>query len=517
MTKNRSASQLTSLQSTVLFILRVVVGWHFLYEGIVKLTSVGWTSAPFLAESKWVLSGLFHWMAGNPAALSIVDFLNIWGLILIGLGLFFGAFTRIASIAGLFLLLLYYIANPPLVGFANGMATEGNYLVIDKNFVEMIALLMLAIFPAALFSFDRLFTSIKNKKSASGESKTTSREKTTALSETPALPRRELLKSLVTLPIFGGFVFAYMKKKGWESYEEKHLLAKDETVDTLTSATLKTFQFSSLKDLKGKPSFGQIGDLKISRIFLGGNLIGGWAHSRDLIYVSKLIKNYHTDQKVFDTFHIAEQCGINTILTNPQLSRVINKYWRQEKGKIQFISDCGYKNDAIEGVKVSIDGGAHACYVQGAIADELVRTGKFDIIAKAVDLTRENGLPAGIGAHELDTVIGCVENGIKPDFWVKTLHHCNYWSANKVNQHDNIWCVNPEETVAYMNNLEEPWIAFKTLAAGAIHPREGFSFAFKNGADFLCVGMYDFQIVDDVNIALEAFANNQQRQRPWCA
>ena len=517
MTKTKSISRLTTLQSTILFIMRVVIGWHFLYEGIVKLTSTGWTSAPFLAESKWILAGLFHWIAGNPTALSIVDFMNIWGLIFIGLGLLFGAFTRVAAVAGFFLLALYYIANPPLVGLANGMATEGNYLVIDKNFVEMIALLMLAIFPVTAFSVDRIFTSIKKKKAVTGKKQTANPDKTTVATEPSPLPRRELLKSLVTLPVFGGFVFAYLKKKGWESWEEKHLLAKDETVDTITSATLKTFQFSSLKDLKGKPSFGRIGDLQISRIFLGGNLIGGWAHSRDLIYVSKLVKNYHTDQKVFDTFRIAEQCGINTILTNPQLSRVINKYWRQEKGTIQFISDCGYKDDAIEGVKVSVDAGAHACYVQGGIADILVEKGQFDVIAKAVDLTRENGLPAGIGAHNLETIMGCVEKGIKPDFWVKTLHHCNYWSANKVNQNDNIWCVNPEETIAYMNDLEEPWIAFKILAAGAIHPSEGFPYAFKNGADFICVGMYDFQIVDDVNIALEAFANNQQRQRAWRA
>jgi len=517
MTNKKSISQLTTLQSTILLIMRLVIGWHFLYEGIVKLTSPGWTSAPYLAESKWIFSGVFHWIAGNPTVLQVVDLMNIWGLILIGLGLFFGAFTRIASIAGFALLALYYIANPPLVGLSNGMATEGNYLVFDKNFVEMIALFMLAIFPAAAISLDRIFVSIKKKKSVNREAQINKQEKTTIATQPTILPRRELLKSLTTLPLFGGFIFAYLKKQGWDSYEEKHLLAKDETVDVLTSATLKTFQFSSLKDLKGKPSFGQIGNLKISRIFLGGNLIGGWAHSRDLIYVSKLIKNYHTDQKVFDTFRIAEQCGINTILTNPQLSRVINKYWRQEKGNIQFISDCGYKNDAIEGVKVSIDGGAHACYVQGGIADILVAEGKFDILARALDLTRENRLPDGIGAHNLETVIGCVEKGIKPDFWVKTLHHCNYWSANKENQNDNIWCVNPEETIEYMNNLQEPWIAFKILAAGAIHPDEGFPYAFKNGADFICVGMYDFQIVDDVNIALEAFANNQERQRPWCA
>jgi phosphoribosyl-dephospho-CoA transferase len=68
-----------------------------------------------------------------------------------------------------------------------------------------------------------------------------------------------------------------------------------------------------------------------------------------------------------------------------------------------------------------------------------------------------------------------------------------------------------------MATLSEPWIAFKVLAAGAIKPEEGLKYAFNNGADFVCLGMYDFQIVEDVNIALDAFAGAKVRTRPWMA
>ena len=61
----------------------------------------------------------------------------------------------------------------------------------------------------------------------------------------------------------------------------------------------------------------------------------------------------------------------------------------------------------------------------------------------------------------------------------------------------------------YMKGLPQPWIAYKVLAAGAIHPKDGFRYAFENGADFICVGMYDFQIVDDVNIALTVLGDAQ--------
>jgi hypothetical protein len=46
-------------------------------------------------------------------------------------------------------------------------------------------------------------------------------------------------------------------------------------------------------------------------------------------------------------------------------------------------------------------------------------------------------------------------------------------------------------------------MGFKVLAAGAIDPKDGFRWAFKNGADFICVGMFDFQIVDDVNTSID--------------
>jgi len=517
----RSLQNLSTFQLSFLVILRIAIGWHFLYEGLVKLLDPNWSSAGYLAESKWIFSGFFNWILMTPTVLKVADLMNIFGLILIGLGLFFGCFTRIASISGIALLLLYYVANPPFIEITQGIHAEGNYLFVDKNLVELIALSVLAIFPAGMYwGLDRLIflrkdqsTTIERKEEEPAE-----RESKREPEEKPFIERRELIKNLITLPIFGAFVYAVLKKRGWESFEERHLLAAaDNDIEAVTSATIKTFRFASLEDLKGEIPYGQIGNLKISRMFLGGNLIGGWAHARDLIYVSKLVKAYHHDQKVFDTFRLAEKCGINTILTNPALCRVINKYWRQEKGKIQFISDCGYQNDVILGIKVSVDAGASAGYVHGGIADRLVEEGKLEVIGEALELIRRNGLPAGIGAHKLETVKGCVAFGLKPDYWVKTLHRIDYWSAMPEEEHDNIWCTNPEETIAFMNKLEQPWIAYKVLAAGAIHPEVGFPYAFENGADFICVGMYDFQIVDDVNLAVDVLSGDLERERPWRA
>jgi uncharacterized membrane protein YphA (DoxX/SURF4 family) len=510
MASDQDPRQPGAWQEAVLILLRMAIGWHLLYEGLVKLVSPGWTSAPFLAESRWLFSGAFHWIAAHPAALWVVDQLNVWGLVLIGLALVLGAFSRFAAVSGIVLLSLYYVASPPLPSLPTNGA-EGSYLIVNKNLVEILALCVVAAFPAhGFFGLERRLAGLFAR-----------REKATP-ADAPGLPppahsRRELIAAAVGLPVLGGFVYAVLRKRGFDSYEARLLRAAGADVDAVSSATLKTFRYASLKELKGQVPHSRIGTLEVSRVIMGGNLIGGWAHARDLLYADTLVKAYHTDRKVFETLRLAEQCGVNTFLTNPQLARVINAYWRREGGKIQFISDCGYKGDVIAGVKLSVDVGAHACYVHGGIADTLAKEGKVETIGRALDLIRKNGLPAGIGAHKLETVQACVSAGLEPDFWVKTLHHCDYWSARTDVEKDNIWCVNPEETVAFMSALPQPWIAYKVLAAGAIHPNEGFKYAFRNGADFICVGMYDFQIVEDVNIALVALNEAPGRARRWIA
>ena len=106
---------------------------------------------------------------------------------------------------------------------------------------------------------------------------------------------------------------------------------------------------------------------------------------------------------------------------------------------------------------------------------------------------------------------------MEPDFWVKTLHKGDYWSAKGQPENDNIWSRDPEDTIEYMKSIETPWIAFKVMAAGAIKPRIGFKYAWENGADFVCAGMFDFQVIEDALIAREIFDKGFERQRPWMA
>ncbi len=148
----------------LLTLIRLLLGWHFLYEGLSKLFASHWSSVAYLLESHWLLADFFHWIAANPALLKIIDLINVWGLILIGTGLFFGMFTRLASAAGALLLLLYFIANPPLVGFIGEATAEGHYLIVNKNLIEFFLLFLFAFFPQNwYYSFDHFFSHFRQR------------------------------------------------------------------------------------------------------------------------------------------------------------------------------------------------------------------------------------------------------------------------------------------------------------------------------------------------------------------
>ena len=100
----------------LLTFLRIVIGWHFLYEGIAKLVISNWSAKTYLMGSKWIFAGVFHYLAASEQIMNVVDFLNIWGLILIGLSLLSGLFVRWSSMAGAVLLLFYFVAYPPIPG-----------------------------------------------------------------------------------------------------------------------------------------------------------------------------------------------------------------------------------------------------------------------------------------------------------------------------------------------------------------------------------------------------------------
>jgi hypothetical protein len=276
----------------------------------------------------------------------------------------------------------------------------------------------------------------------------------------------------------------------------------------------------------------------IGRLISGSNLISMNMHARDLDYVQALAAHYNTEERVFMTLKKCEEHGINTIvLKNHNFKHFrLSKYWDEWGGKMKWIADVittdieAYEKLLVEHLEL----GASAAYLWGGASDIWYYQKKQDNIVKAFEIMKKYNIPVGICAHRLEPIAFCEKEGIAPDFYMKTLHHDRYWSAHpKANRrymemyekesddhaeyHDNMFCHDPEQTVAFMQDVKVPWIAFKVLAAGAIAAEEGLTYAFAGGADFVCLGMFDFQVEQDAELAQKAIAASSNRKRPSIA
>jgi thiosulfate dehydrogenase [quinone] large subunit len=133
-------------------VLRVAIGWHFLYEGIAKMTAPSWSAAGYLKQARGPFAELFKWLAGQPNLLANADLITMWGLTAVGVLLILGLFTRLASLGGIGFIVLFYLCNPPFVGYFYSIPTEGSYLIVNKNLVELSALVVILVTGSGRFA-----------------------------------------------------------------------------------------------------------------------------------------------------------------------------------------------------------------------------------------------------------------------------------------------------------------------------------------------------------------------------
>ena len=286
---------------------------------------------------------------------------------------------------------------------------------------------------------------------------------------------------------------------------------------------------------------GKLGNAKVSRLIAGHDLVAFIAHSRDLMYVSQLLQAYFTDDKILETWQRSEAAGINTSFLRVEAHMLdLAKKHKANGGKMQWlaqvvVNEKDQSSDIEKAMELNPIGG----YVRGLESDKYRKAaGGADVILKSLENMKKYKIPVGMAAHEIDSLIWAEKLGFPTDFYVKTFNSAKYWSApppippnpgwkptaTDVAQpefggatHDNIWETTPKATAEFFAKLKKPFLGYKVLAAGAIAPSEGFQYAFENGCDFIVVGMYDFQINQNVNITKEVVAKTLNRKREWIA
>lgn len=158
----------TEWQPFFFSLLRMAIGWHFLREGVIKLANPTWTAAGYLAGSWGPFASIF-----NEIGTAMIGFVNVaipLSLTIAGAGLLLGLFTRLSGLIAAGLLLTFYLATPPFdfgpatldwAPFRSGVEhalwagkhainTEGNYLVVNKNLIELFAVLAIMTIPPSI-------------------------------------------------------------------------------------------------------------------------------------------------------------------------------------------------------------------------------------------------------------------------------------------------------------------------------------------------------------------------------
>ncbi len=297
--------------------------------------------------------------------------------------------------------------------------------------------------------------------------------------------RRNLLKTSFGCGLLGGI-----------SYEHRALAAQ--LVDRSDYGRVK-------EPVKGLQR-GKLARYEISRLIIGGNLISGSAHAGNLLYQSALMTHYFNTEKILETWALAEQNGINTTLmrADPHIIEHYRKFTRERGGKLQWIAQSApEQGDPVENAKRARDNGAIAMYLHGGVSDKLIQKGNVQEIGRVVEGIRKTGLVAGIGAHVLATARACHQAGLDPDFYMVTVNRVSYY------------CSEPAEVAEFMKAIKRPWIGFKVLGAGRETPPDGFRHAFERGADFIAVGMFDWQVRDGAAYVQEMVAKGIERNRAW--
>ncbi|MBL7038872.1 MAG: hypothetical protein ISR77_09600 [Pirellulaceae bacterium] len=251
----------------------------------------------------------------------------------------------------------------------------------------------------------------------------------------------------------------------------------------------------------------KLGKHDVGRLIIGANQFTGHPHAEPLKYAKELFAAYFTEEKIVETLAIGHDHGIDThiTLTDETCVKYLNRFEKEAGKRLQWIAQSHWfrpkpegRKDALKYIKLAADNGAIACFLHGAACDGLVREKNVSEMEYYFDTIRKQGMLAGLAGHLNETIDVPIKAGITPDFIMKTINTVNYASKDR------------EKTTAMMAEIELPWIAYKVLGAGRVKPEAGFRYAIEAGADFLNVGMFDFQVAENAELVRKLSLNTNR-------
>jgi len=257
-----------------------------------------------------------------------------------------------------------------------------------------------------------------------------------------------------------------------------------------------------------------LGHLTVSRLILGSNPFSGFSHlSPD---ADLAMKRYYTTEKIKATLRQAEALGINTLIarTDHHVMRFLLEYWDEGGGMQWFAQTCPEVGDHVTGVSRATSGGAKACHIHGGVMDYLYAQGKLAEIPPVIQLIRDNGMLAGIAAHN-PKVIEWVEDNLDVDYYL-----CSYYNAAHRDQRaEHVsgmeeWFLEEDRQAmtTLIRRLSHPVVHYKVFAAGRNDPRQALEVVTQTmrPGDMACIGIYTKDHPDMLREDVELFETLRQ-------
>jgi len=259
---------------------------------------------------------------------------------------------------------------------------------------------------------------------------------------------------------------------------------------------------AAVRAAEGAPKPGEmpkikLGKLEVSRLILGSNPFFGFAHGNPHASPEDM-KAYYTKERITAVLDAAAAQGITAVWTPcyDEWVTLWNEY-RDKGGKLSTWIGQPDRMPMEKEILTAVKNGAKAVCIQGMRIDDQVNAGKWDAIRGWLELIKSHGLPAGMATHGAKTHLEAEEKGLPADFYHQTMYRPDDY-------------VRPgfDESLATIEKLEKPVVAYKVLGAGRIPPKDTIPEVLRRlkRKDGICIGMFprdSDQIAEDAALMIE--------------
>lgn len=225
----------------------------------------------------------------------------------------------------------------------------------------------------------------------------------------------------------------------------------------------------------------KLGKLEVSRLILGSNPFFGFSHGNPQASVQEM-KAFYTPERIMAVLDEAARQGITAVWT-PCYDEWV-KVWREYRdkgGKLETWIAQPDRTPMDKEIMIAVKNGAKAVCIQGCRIDDQVVAGKWDVVRDWLKFIHDQGLPAGMATHGARTHLEAEKRGLPTDFYHQTMYRPDDYVPEGL-----------AESLATLDKLEKPVVAYKALGAGRILPKEALPEIFKRlkRKDGICLGMF---------------------------